>query len=386
MYNFIRVLVCANIFIATAAYSAEWSLTSTLDPSIKYDDNVFLSEDKQGSFQYEMSPTLTVKRAMETSEISLSGGYNAQRYVSLSRLDRQDPFVRFNSSLATERSQYGLAASYVKSSSRDLAEEDNGDFRTDSTATSEMISPSYRYQLTERDSISFGGNYSTRKYSTADFGDSKTKSVNTGWQHQFTERFSGGLNFAVSNYQTDGLNLSSDDDNYNLSTTASYSLSELWQLSGSVGIRRLNGHQTNSFGVTEDNSSTGTSFDFNANRKTELGSFSLGLSRALSPSSNGDVNQQDRLSVAWGRSLTELLSASVSASYQKSTSAFNENSDERENLNFSPSLRWQFERNLGLDFMYQYRQQKRAIADTDASGNTVMVTLIYDWDGIRLSR
>ena len=186
MYKFLWVLVCANIFIVTAAYSAEWSLTSTLDPSVKYDDNVFLSEDEQSSFQYAISPTLNVKRAMETSEISLSAGYNVQRYASLSELDRQDPFVQFNSSLSTERSQYGLAASYTQASSRDTAEADSGDFTTESSVTTKTISPTYRYQLTERDFISLGGNYSERTYSTTDFSDNKTKSVNTGWQHLFT--------------------------------------------------------------------------------------------------------------------------------------------------------------------------------------------------------
>ncbi len=386
MHKSLWVLVCANIFTTSVAYSAEWSLTSTLNPSAKYDDNVFMSENEQSSVQYSITPTLTIKRAMETNEVSLTAGYNVQRYTSFSRLDRQDPFVRFNSSLNTERNQYGLAASYSQSSSRSTAEEDTGDFTTESTVTSETISPSYRYQLTERDSISLGGSYSTRTYSTTDFGDTETKSVNTGWQRQFSERLSGGLNLSVSNYQTDALTLSSDDNNYNVSTTVTYKLSELWQLNGSVGIRKLNSHRTDNFGVTENNSSSGSAFDFSANRTTELGSLSMGLSRSLSPSSDGNVNEQDRINANWSKKLTEQLSTNLSASYQQSTSATADSSSKRENINFSPSIKWQFERNLGLNLAYNYRQQKQSIANTNVSSNAVMMTLIYDWDGIRVSR
>jgi hypothetical protein len=380
------VLACANLFTTTAAYSAEWSLTSTLNPSAKYDDNVFMSENEQSSVQYSITPTLMAKRAMKTSEVSLAAGYNVQRYTAFAQLDRQDPFVRFNSRLSTERNQYGLAASYSQSSSRSTAEQDTGDFMTESSVTSETISPSYSYQMTARDSISLGANYSTRTYSTTDFSDNKTKSVNFGWQHQLSERLSGGLNFSASNYQSDGLTLSSNDDNYNLSTTITYKLSELWQLNGSVGVRKLNSHRTDGLGASVNSSSSGSSFDFSANRITELGSFSMGLSRSLSPSNNGDVNEQDRLTIAWSKALTELLSTSLSASYQQSTSALVEGSDKRENINFSPSIKWQLERDLGLNLSYQYRQQKRSSANTNMSSNSLMMTLIYDWDGIRASR
>ncbi len=60
--------------------------------------------------------------------------------------------------------------------------------------------------------------------------------------------------------------------------------------------------------------------------------------------------------------------------------------NEREYLRFSPSIKWQFERNLGLSMSYNYRQQKRSDPATDATSNAVFVTLLYDWDGLRASR
>ena len=385
MSKYIWLVLSLNAFSTSVAHSAEWSLTSKLDPAVKYDDNVFMSENEQGSIQYSISPTLTARRMTDNNKISLAGGYNVKRYTSISRLNRQDPFIRLNSSLQTERSGYDLGASYMQSSSRTSAAEDNGDFTTESTVTTKTISPSYRYQLTERDSFSVGGNYSKRVYSTTNFSDNTTKSVNSGWQHQFSERLSGGPSFSVTKYESDGLTSSTDYYNYNLDINVTYELSEIWRLNGQVGIRKLNS-ESNSLGIVSNSSSSGSSFNFEANRQSELGSFSAGLSRSLSPSSSGDVNEQDRINFNWSKKITELLSTSLAATYLESTSASNIGMNKRKYLNFSPSIKWQFERNFGLNFTYNYRKQKQSSVSSTVSGNSLMMTLIYNWDGIYLSR
>ena len=385
MSKYIWLVLSLNAFSTSVAHSAEWSLTSKLDPAVKYDDNVFMSENEQGSTQYSISPTLNARRLTDSNEISLSGGYNVKRFTSISRLNRQDPFIRLNSSLQTERSTYGLGASYSQASSRNTAEDDTGDFTTESTLTTKTVSPSYRYQLTERDSLSVGVSYSERTYWTTNFGDTTSKSINSSWSHQLSERLSGGLSFYLANFQSDGQTVSSDDDNYNLSVTSTYNLSELWKLNGQVGFRKLNSHR-NSSGITDTSSSTGSSFDFGANRKSELGSFSAGLSRSLSPSSSGDVNEQDRINFNWSKKITELLSTSITTSYLESTSASITGTNKRKYFNFSPAIKWQFERDFGLNLTYNYRQQKQSSVNSKVSSNAVMITLIYNWDGIRLSR
>lgn len=366
--------------------AAEWSLTSNLNPSIKYDDNVFLSEQSQGSVQYAITPSLNLKREMENSEISLETGYGVNRYASLSRLDRADPFTRFKTKYSTERSTYGLDASYQEASSRSTAEQDSGDFATESTVTKESVSPSYSYKLSERDTLGLTAAYSKSTYSTADFSDTTTKSISSNWQHAFSERFSGGLSLSFSNYDSQGLGSQTQTDNYNLSTTASFNLSELWKVNGQIGIRQLKSDTTNNT-IIEDNQSSGSSFDINIAKQSEISSVALGLSRSISPSNTGDVNEQDRFNVSWSRMLSEYLTTSLSFSYQQSRSATDENnSSKRENINFSPLITWQFDRNLGLNVSYNYRQQKLESDNTNVRSNSLMIGLIYDWDGIRVSR
>ncbi len=367
--------------------AAEWSLTSTLNPSATYDDNIFLTQNAQSSIHYTMSPTITGSRTVENSNVSLSLGYQIDRYTSLPSInDTENPFIRLNSFYTAERSQYGLSASYVEATSRSTALLETGDFATQSIYRTRAISPSYSYQLTERDSLSLNGSYSERLSSSTQFSDIETKSISAGWQRQFSERLSAGLTVAMYNYKSDGLTLLTDDDDYNVSTTFNYALSELWSISGAVGLRKLKGQRQSIItGITTNDTSSGTTLDFSAIKTDDINSYSITASRALIPTGRGDVNQNDSISARWSHSISEQLTANLSGGYYQSTSAFDNNNTKRKNINISPSLRWQLERNLSLNVHYTYRKQTQD-SGFSADSNAIGVTLNYNWDGIRISR
>jgi len=385
------IIGSAIAVFASPLNAAEWTLDIQADPTFGYDDNVFLEEDEQGSFKYSIAPTLVLGREIENSSSFLSLGYSIERFSSISTLDAENPFLRFDTSYSLERLQLGLSASYVEDNARNDAEENTGDFSSDATSRSRTLAPSLSYQLTEIDTLTSNFNYSERKYSTTGenddgFEDNETKSVTIGWNRQFTERFTGGLNTTVANYQTDGLTFSTDDDSYNVSTYLGYQLSEVWLVDANVGFRRLSTERTANTGMVTKDNSTGSTFDVSTTYDKELDSVSLRYTKALLPTSDGDVNDQERISVTWAHELSEVLTASIAASYQESESASDETDDEkRQNINFSPSLRWQVDAKLGLSLGYAYQQQKLTDAK-DVDSNAVTMTLTYDWDGYRVSR
>jgi len=385
MYKIIPLTLLGTL-MSTGLQAAEWSISGSVNPSLEYDDNIFMrDENKLGDYHARMSPTLKVSHALENSETSLSTGYVSDRYDRSSQLDTDNPFWRFDTNYKAERSSWGLGVNYAESTSRSDAEEDSGDFETNSISTTESISPSYSFQLSDRDVLSVKASYSTQEYSTADFSNSRRRSLSTNWQHQFTERFNGGVSVSVSNNKSSGLLSSTDDDTYNVSLTTKYHLSEIWAVNGSVGLRQLKSEQTDLLGFTESTSDTGSSLDMSVTYKGEVDDASLNVSRSISPSSTGGVTEQDRISLNWSRELTERLSAGVSTSFQKTTSAIDSN-DERENINFSPSVNWKFSPDASVALSYTYRKQKEELQDTDASSQAVMLTLNYNWDGFRVSR
>jgi len=370
----------------SGCYAAEWSLSGSVNPSAEYDDNIFMrDENRQGDYHFQMSPTLVATRKQENSESSLSLGVRVDRYEASQRLDQENPFLRFNTQLQQERANWGLALSYVESSSRNDAADDTGDFETNSTLTTSSISPSFSYQLTERDTVSLNANYAEKESSTSDFSNSTNKSLSSSWQHQFNERLKGGVSLSASNNKSSSLSNSTDDDTYNLSLTSEYKFSEIWAINGNAGVRQLDSRQTNILGVTE-NSNTGSSLGFTVSYSGEVDSANLSLSRSISPSSTGEMNEQEKISLSWSRKLTETLSSHINASFQTTSSALDEGADKRENINFSPSLRWTLSPDTKLSLSYNYRQQKESNLGTRASSNAIMLAVSYDWHGFRVAR
>jgi hypothetical protein len=151
-------------------------------------------------------------------------------------------------------------------------------------------------------------------------------------------------------------------------------------LNGNIGVRYLDSKT----GIDTE-STSGSSFDLTAIYKSEFGRISISALRRISPSSSGDVNEQDIYNLDWSHSLTERLSAGLSTRYIKTVSATENSNNKRENFNISPNLSWKLSPKATVELSYRHRQQKRTDQET-AKGNSVNLTFSYDWQGYRLSR
>ena len=120
--------------------------------------------------------------------------------------------------------------------------------------------------------------------------------------------------------------------------------------------------------------------------KTDINQANLSISRSISPSSTGDVNEQDKVSVGWSRSLNERLTAGIRGSYQETSSAIDNDSNDRENISISPSINWQYSPDSTFSLSYNYRQQKESALNTNVSSHAIMLTFNYNWNGINVSR
>lgn len=216
------------------------------------------------------------------------------------------------------------------------------------------------------------------------FNDNKTHTVTSGWQRTWTERLTAGLALTYATYKSEGIQ-QSEYDTYNLAITSSYLLTEKWSISGQLGYRTLENEITPVLGPKLSDKSSGSLFNLSTKYTGEINSLSFSLSRSLAPSGEGNVNEQDRVSLTWDRKVSEKLSFNINTTYQESQTVDRFNTTDREYFQFSPGMSWKLQEDLNLRFGYQYREQKSSDRG-DADGNMVFITVGYDWDGLRYSR
>jgi hypothetical protein len=372
-------------FNSSLTYAGEWTLTPKVNPSFEYDDNVLMrTSNERGSSIIEVSPSLETQFETEKLSFTSDVGYNVQRYSSLSYLNESNPFVNLKLGETLERASWAVSAKYNKDSTRNNAADDTGDFTTQSIVTTRSVSPSYSYLLTERDTISLSGQYSERTYSTNDYGDNETYNLALNWLRRYSEKLSYGINFSSRNYKSDSASVSTDSDDYSLSLTLDYLFNEQLTVSGSVGARYVNGEQNYSDVGIRHYSDLGQFLDIKLNKSLERDRLSLGLSRTVSPSSTGQVNEIDKISVSYSHDITEKLVGNLNSSYQETRSATEEDNDKRENIDFTSSLNWHVDEKLQLKLSYKYRKQTQTNRD-DADSNRIMLSLDYNWDDYSLS-
>jgi len=379
----------AVVMYAPLVISAEYLIDADITPTLRYDDNVELLRDKEGSFSTEITPTLMLSRTTSQSNLGLDLGYRIEKFASLSELDREDPFARFSSSLIRERSVFGLDAEYSENAQRTIAQEDTGDFASDATVTTRALSPSFQYQLTERDFVYTNLSYLKRTYSGTslndDFLDNETYSYTGGWFRNFSERLSAGLALTYATYEAESDFRESEYDTYNLAVTSEYRLNQQWSFSGQVGYRTVQSKNSFVNGETLKDRNSGSLFSLTTKYEGLNNEFSVAIARELNPSGEGVVNEMDSIRFDWLRMLTERVDFTLSGLYQQTQDIDNFNNTNRDYMSISPGLRWALQENIALNFGYQFRKQKGDNIET-ADSNMVFVTLNYDWGGKRFSR
>jgi hypothetical protein len=379
------LLILLGVFFVSNMEASEWSLKPVLNPTLEYDDNVFLrSTNKENDFKLSAKPSLELSYAEEDKDLTFTGGYSIARYDQLSRLDEDNPFFSLKATKRTEVSTWGIELGYRETASRNTALENTGDFSSTSVVTTQNISPSYQYSISERDSLGLNFSYSQREYSTNEFNDNENTSISGSWQHQFTERLSSSFNVYYAVYESGTSFTGFKSDTFNLSLGASYLLSESWSIQGQVGARQLDSDRLNE-GIKSTSSTRGSSFNVSVNYNDDLNTFHLSGAQSLNPSSSGDVNEQLSFSVSWGRSLSETTNFNLGISYRENVSASEINSNKRENISFKTSIIKSISERASMNFNYEFREQKITSEDA-ASGNAVSVTFNYKFDVYQVSR
>ncbi|WAK01150.1 hypothetical protein [Methylobacter sp. YRD-M1] len=398
------VLIIGTTAFCSSLDAAEWIVDGTVNQSLSYNDNVrMLPENAEGSVVYNLTPTLNFARMTEVWDIQGRASYGVQHYTDIEELDQNPQDYGLSTVYRTERSNTGLSASYSIVPSQNFAEQDTGNFATNAKRNNLTVTPTYSYRFTELDSLISSASYSKSTYSNPgsgnndtiinNFNDNEVKSINVGWQRQWSELFAQSISVFYSNYNSTG-RINSESNSYGINLTSSYQLSEEWQFSGTIGGRITDtsidtviipGLLT----AINQNTSEGFLTDIGVHYKGENLSSNFGLSRSLVPSGQGQLTEQTRVSLDFSYRITERLSSGLTASYQETDSVSDINGglgQSRTNTWVSPNINWELTQDWLLSASYAYRNQDRKNPDRTADSNIFMLTINYNWPGLSISR
>jgi hypothetical protein len=373
-----------------SAVAQEWSFESSLSQRGGYQSNLLLQPRNEISgFSSQTTPEFTLSRTGPTSNVSIKGTFEFNKYFGHSDLDSADQFGRLNLSKAlSERSSVRFNGGVARDTTLESDEDATGRFvnaairfvRWDAT-------PSWQYLLSPIDRLNVSAQYVRTSYESRDKVDYQDYGPTVAWSHDLSElaTVTASLNYSRFEPEDDQNQRFSrnqgDQDTYGGLLGYQYTPTERFTIGGGAG---LNYNVTHRDGES-DQEKLGYRFQFNMNYQfTEQTRATVNLSRDTEPSGDGEERTRNRGTVRLAYQFTELTTLSLDTAYVDDQRTQSESGVARY-LTVRPAVSWDITEDLELQASYQFRY-KNVESSGSAFDNAAFITLRYalpelNWSG-----
>ena len=347
-----------------------------------YDNNLQLSEKRQSAAGETASGTFALRATTEQTTANLDSQLWFRRY-NISDYNSDDQEFRGGITHSSEHSTYGLQVRAIRDSTLNSELLDSGRTFTAQRHEQYSATPSWSYQLGEKDLVSLQGSYAISQYHGSGYTDYDYWQSTLLWTHNLSERLRGFAQLTYSDYQSAPLPYffeqsyatSSRDTGIQLGGDYAFSENITASLLAGVTRNRTDVQVKDPFQICtspiaflspicglSDSSSTVSTLDANATWSGLRSDLKLDISRSTQPSSNGYIQQSQQLNLDWRYHIWEYgtLGLSVTAGTtdvpnSKTTKTATAARDfEYATLSYSHSLN----EHWLIDCNYQYRTQK----------------------------
>jgi len=289
-----------------------------------------------------------------------------------------------------------------------------GSYRVQTTLTSEitdsgiltqlnrhqwLATPSWSYQLTPRQIVTLRYSFQDVSYQQKKniqvFTDYRNHTFSADWRYQWNPKTEVTLSTFASRYNP--VDFAQHVDTLGAQGGVQYNFDETLQGGIQGGIRYTKSESQFSVlrGVTlgpsgfvrvfgkEKQHSTDIGFIFSGNltKSFEKGTGTLDLSQQLLPLGTGGLVQQLQANLRLRYNLSErwlaIFRATALRNETVSSSDLQSKRSDRTYFSVAPELRWQWTEEISLGLAYTYRYQKFKSIDEAATGNEIMLRLIY---------
>ncbi len=418
-----RLGMVVALTTSVGVQAAEWALDPHISARTRYDDNYRLNTSNELTvWETAILPKLTFSRTTERDRIAGTAGLNLRRFDE-DGLDRNDRFLKFESSRLFETSRVGLNADYTRDSSLDSELVGDQLFLDRVARERWSISPSWTYTLSQTTQLN--ASYQFVDLSYPDISDNQQY---TGYQYHVA---SLGMSYGISptTRLTSQLNASRSErddntlrsNNVQISLGLEHAFSARLTGAASVGTGRTESKLSQDaltcsgillpgffFGTTgtvcvdpdsltiipfttatqtSNTSSSSSVYNASLDYLLETGKLSMSMSRSITPYTNGSLVSNDRLRLSGTHQLSHKVESSLSLDWYKTTSTDDTSGIlDRSTFSIRPGLHWNFERDWSLSASYRYFKQDYEGRADAAVSNSAELTLTYRWPKIAISR
>lgn len=394
--------VLANT-VSFSLQAAEWRADPSVELREEYNDNIRLTnaahDDVWGTI---LDPRLSLSRRSELWDLTANGRVRAAWYSGDQDLDTTDTFLDLAVKRSFERGSWQASAGLINDTTlrNEVLDQDTGLVVNQVDREQRQGSLGGEYMLTETFWIEASLGYSEYEYDQGQrFGlsdyDYLTPSLRGIYQLNHKTQLFTTLTHSRVEYDSVSELVSKTNS---LQVGASYEITELWTLSGSVGGRRTESEFTEFqqpipggpvFPFQREESNNGLVYDVSFTREFETGQLGFTASRSVIPSSTGADTETTRVNLNGAyRFNPRLRTRLVLSYYDSATLGERQTLADTERYRVAPSVEWRWTEALTLNAGYSYTRVKRdvAVSSGNVDSNAAFISLGYSWPPLSVSR
>lgn len=389
-HNALRQAVLAVGIVALLLVQAKADEQFNFVPAVslkeEFNDNIhFTSRSKEGSFITAISPTLSMLQRSERLTANISARLDLLYYSSASNLNATDQSYWGTASYQfTPLFKAGASASFIRDSPTDRILESSG-VVINSPRDQQDYSLVGKYLFTEKLAGSLTYAYQQINYNSPLLTDIFAHFANGGMEYDLDKllplvKVRGNVGLNHVDYSKSSADVSTVDT-YSATLGASRSLHELWSISADIGAR------ISEYSFFVPQKLTDQKFGWIAKMaldyRDDLTWGNLSLFHNLQNITGYAVpTEQTSVTFLVNHKFSSELNGIMSAGYFLNSSEkndqFRQETDQTTYL-ISPGLRYEFNRNLYLDIIYEYAIVYNRLSNDNADRNRIFARLTYQY-------
>jgi hypothetical protein len=369
------------LFIPMGAVADEFKVIPSLALKEEYNDNIlFSTDDKKHSWITTATPGLALINRTEKLDLMLSGIVDIARYHDESSFDSEDQYYKGRLGyMFSPRTNIQVEGGWSRDYRPDRDIMTTGIILDNTRRDRAYGGLSGNWQVSERWTAGASYYYENDDYDAPEYSDVEGHQAGLGLYRILSPTTRGRINVGYIRYLYD------TSDTYGGWATVGidYTFHELWTVIVDVGGRFTQSDYQVPAAADQTSDDWGGVGKASINYKGEKTNMALSFSYDLGQAS-GRSGPVERTAFVFNirHRLTKDFSAALSTGYylnKASAAQFGLEEIDEETYRVSPSLRYEFTKDIYLDLLYDYATTDYKLSDTNAERNLVLLRLYMQY-------